>query len=393
MLPNTPEDAELLHLLALCRIDGVGPTIARLLLEAFGCAQAVMRQPVGLLTRVPGVRKATAQTIVEAAPLAEAQAELDWCRRQGIGLVTILGETYPHLLRQVQGAPVSYFCWGGAEIDTEKCVAVVGTRTPSPYGRSQAELFARELAEAGYTVVSGLAYGVDQLAHKAALAAGGRTVAVLGSGLGRIYPAKHTGLAREIAQSPGSCVISEYWHNTAPDPHNFPHRNRIIAGLCRAVIVVEANIKGGALITAQLAFDQNREVYAVPGNLGQPTSAGCNLLIRDHVARLITSPQEVIADLDPATGPAAPRLAPIGPHTAMAGSGQKGYKTPQPPKPLPDLQPDQYAILLAIDQGRHQLDQIALETSIPVAELVSHLLALEFAGIVRQAPGRLFFRA
>lgn len=369
------QNPDALYLIALLGVEGVGPSKARALMAYCGSARAALEAPQMRLLKVPDVGEKIAAAIGRAQKsgdvLRAAEAELAWCTREGIRLWTLFDADYPEALKAEPYLPLVLYQRGPLDLNARPAVAVVGTRTPSDYGRRQAARFATALAEAGVNVVSGLAYGIDGEAHKAALhTPGGTTTAVLGHGLDRIYPAKHAQLARQIAER-GGAVLSEFPRGTGPEPQNFPHRNRIIAGLCRATIVIEAAETGGALITGRLAFELNREVFALPGPVDQRTAQGCHRLIQHQVARLVTDPAEVIAELN--LGPAA--------------------RKPEPQQASFDFTAEEAEVVGYLDREGRLLDQLAAQTGKPVAQLMSLLLELEFKGAVRQLPGRKFVRA
>ena len=285
-----------LHLLALALTKGLGPISVKNLIAYCGSPESVFSAPKGRLLKAPGIGLHSVKLVQEAETLERAEKELAYCQQSGIQMLTYLDEAYPHQLKFIHDAPLVLFKKGPLDLNAQPNIAIVGTRRATDYGRDQAERFAQVLATQGINVVSGLAYGIDIAAHRATLKAGGVTTAVLAHGLDSIYPPRHSSKARQIFQE--GALLTEYLTGTKPDAPHFPSRNRIISGICRAVLVVEAAEKGGALITARTAFEQNREVYALPGRLGDEFSSGCNALIRDQVAKLVTSPQEILEDLD-----------------------------------------------------------------------------------------------
>jgi DNA processing protein len=249
-------------------------------------------------------------------------------------------------------------------------VAIVGTRGPSDYGKKQARFFGKSLALAGLHIVSGLALGIDTEAHEGALEAGIPTTAVLGHGFGTIYPAVNKKLAARIREN--GCLLTEQLHDVEPEAHSFPARNRIVAGICRATIVIESRIKGGALITAEYALSQHREVMVLPGNVNSEVSAGCHALIRKSSAGLVTCPQDVLEDL---------------------GLGANGtfFQTPslfEEPAAWSSLTPTEEKILLALGNGEQHIDVLAHETGIPQADLLALLFTLEMAGWIQNLPGQ-----
>ena len=277
--PTARPDADLHHLIALTLVPGVGPTRVRALLAAFGSAEAVLRMPARRLQAVDGVGPQTAKALASFQDWDEVDRQLGAAERCGAWALTLADPRYPRLLGETYDPPPLLWVLGTMPEDDSRALAIVGTRRMSAYGKRAAERFGFDVARAGWTVVSGLAYGVDAAAHQAALDAGGRTVAVLGSGVDRIYPSRHTRLARAIADG-GGAVLSEFPLGTKPDATNFPRRNRIVAGLSRGVLVCEAHTTGGALITAHCALGQNREVFAVPAPLFGDVGQGANRLLQ-----------------------------------------------------------------------------------------------------------------
>lgn len=369
-----PTDAA--YLLALLSIEGVGTITAKNLVAYAGSAQNVFGMGAERLRKIPGIGEKTTATVQSAASLLkprldEAERELAFCQKHDIRLRTYLDDDFPVYLKTDLSHPAVLFQKGPLDCNSLPAVAIVGTRTPTDYGRRQAARFATVLAKAGMNVVSGLAYGIDAEVHKATLAASGITTAVLGHGLGRIYPHAHTALAQRIEQA--GAVVTEYRHTVKPDANNFPERNRIIAGLSKAVVVIEAGPTGGALITARLGFEMNRDVFALPGSVESKTSMGCHALIQRNVARLVTDPEEVLQELNLAPNDPAPRQASL-------------------LEPPPNLTSDETRVYEQLTTDGRLLDELASLTGLPVSQLVTILLDLEFRGLVRQLPGRKFLR-
>jgi DNA processing protein len=366
-------EARNLYLLALSLTKGLGPVTVKNLIAYCGSAQAVFEMPKGKLLRVPGVGDQTAGLVRHSAHLHRAEEEAAFCTRNGVSIISYLDPEYPDALKYIPDAPLILFKKGAVSLNAQPAIAVVGTRQATDYGREQAERFAAFFAGRGLNVVSGLAYGIDIAAHRAALRAGGITTAVLGHGLDMIYPGRHAARAQEMLAQGG--LLTEYLTGSQPDAAHFPARNRIVAGMCRAVVVIEAGESGGALITARRAFEQNREVYALPGRIGDPWSAGSNRLIRDHVARLVTDPQEILDDLQiqwNQHGDQAQQL-----ELALAA----------PPQPLSQ---EEALVLNFLGSGEALVDQISLATGIPMNRLNALLLEMEFKELLRQMPGKKF---
>jgi DNA processing protein len=273
-------------------LTGLGPKTLLRLLEHFPSPRAVWEAPLNELKAIPGIR-ASAELFVEARERVDVERELQEIERFHLSVLTLADERYPQPLRAIPDPPPVLYCKGSYEQRDELAIAVVGTRKPSAYGRMVAEKLGRELGTLGFTIVSGLALGIDTAAHRGALKAGARTLAVLGGGFAHLYPRQNRRLAEEIAQQ--GAVLSEFAVQTPPDRWTFPRRNRVISGLVRGVIVIEAPERSGALITAKCALDQGREVFAVPGSITHEGYQGSHKLIQQG-AKLVTSVEDVIEE-------------------------------------------------------------------------------------------------
>lgn len=365
-------DENTLYLLALSETKGIGPVLIKNLISRFGSAKAVCSQPKGQLLRVSGVGENAIQLINSVGTLNEVESRLTQCQRLGIEVLPFTHPQYPYYLKFIHQAPVILYKKGPLDVNAQPAIAIVGTRKPTHQGLDIAEQFATYFAQQGINVVSGLAYGIDIMAHKATIQAQGLTTAVLGHGLDQVYPWAHQGKATEICHS--GALLSEYPPGIGPDPAHFPARNRIVAGMSKAVIVIEAAERGGALITAQMAFDQNREVYAVPGRLDDKRSVGCNNLIRDQIAKLITHPQEVLDDLE---------------IQWKAQSDHEGASQLQLELPT-SLNTEESKVMNILAQGETQVDALTKQSGIPIQTLHPLLLSMEFKGLIIQAPGKRF---
>jgi len=365
-------EAEARALVALSLVPGVGPGRLRALLARFGSAEAVLRAPRAALARADGVGPQTAAAI--QAFDAEAAVAEQFERAAGVGAeaVTLADDRYPRLLRQIHDPPPVLWVRGELRPEDERAVAVVGTRRASEYGRRVAHEFAFELARRGWTVVSGLAYGVDVAAHRGAIEAGGRTLAVLGSGVDRIYPARHGPLAEQIASGQGA-VVSEFPLGTPPDAPHFPRRNRVIAGLALGTLVAEARATGGALLTAWMATEQNRAVFAVPAPVFGGVGEGANQLIRKGYASLVTSVDDLIEEVAPQAEVPAPAAAPSPPPPELSGVERQLFD--------------------ALSSEPIALDALCERAGLDSSTALVYLLSLEFKGVVRQMAGKQFFRA
>lgn len=331
---------------------------------------------------------------VAARALDDALRALESLAAAGGRAVHLWHPLYPPLLAAIYDPPPVLFIAGDFRGEERPCVAVVGTRSPSPYGLAMAEHFGRELAAAGATVVSGLARGIDTRAHAAALEIGGRSIAVLGTGHDRCYPPENGRLAAAIAGA--GALLTEHPPGTGPEPSHFPRRNRIISGLSAGVVVVESDVDGGAMITARLALDQGREVFAVPGSALSPRSRGCHALIREGAAALAASAEEVMAELASHGGLTGTGGGPGG-GTERAGAVDRAVaegfeaRTQRIGGMIRD--PVERSAYLALGPEPVHLDDLAAATGIAVSELLVALLSLEVRRLVRQLPGKHFHRS
>jgi DNA processing protein len=367
--------------LALTRIEGLGIRGCHKLIEHFGSPQAAYMASLTELESC-GVPARVAQAIFAQAELKNAEKQLEEVSKTDCQLLVFDSEEYPPLLKQIPDAPLLLYVRGDVKVLSQYAVAVVGTRRPSAYGSSVAHRLAHDLAQRQLMVVSGLARGVDSAAHRGALEAQGKTVAVLGSGLDVIYPRENKRLAEEIAKC--GAVISEFPLGTGPTPENFPIRNRIISGLALGVVVVEAAEYSGSLITARLALEQNREVFAVPGNITSAQSFGPNHLIKQG-AKLVDQWMDVVEEF-----PAEVRMQLLPPEEASEGE-------PMGASPATlfeaSLTPEQKAVfeVLRADQAFF-VDDIASAAQVPHPRVLATLLELEMNGLIRQLPGKNFVR-
>jgi DNA processing protein len=383
--------------LALALVPGLGPKLTAALLARFGSPAAARRATAAELLEIPHIGEKLAASLTTALRTVDIEPELDLLTRFDVRPVPLGWPGYPPPLAAVVAPPpLLYFRGAWAEADTN-AIGIVGSRACTAYGRKMAEQLARGLVHAGFTIISGLARGIDGVAHKAALDAGGRTIAVLAGGLSSIYPPEHTELADQVAKQ--GAVVTETPMTVAPQPGMFPARNRIISGLSRAIIVVEANAKSGALITATHAGEQGREVYAVPGAADSPASAGCLELIRKG-ARLIRNADDVIEDLKgistadyQTTGVRGQKSAEGETRVAATRSGAiESLPAPPPsPPPLPPLDLTQQRVFDALATKRHA-DELVRELSLSAGDLSRTLMQLELKKVVRRLPGNFYER-
>lgn len=341
-------------------VYGIGPARFRNLVEHFGDPQTVWEAPAGAL-RASGLSEKVVKNLIKIRASVDLQQVWGRLEAKGVNLLTWLDEGYPKRLLEVAQPPPVIYALGEFTPQDDWAVAIVGTRRVTPYGQQVTEEVASFLARNGVTVVSGLAKGVDAMAHRAALNAGGRTVSVLGSGIDEIYPAVNRGLAKEMMES--GAVVSDYPLGTKPVAANFPPRNRIISGLARAVVIIEAGQKSGALITASFAAEQGREVFALPGNIYVPKSVGTNRLIQDGATPLLM-PEDLLGVLD----------------LAMR-SEQQAARTILPSDPT------EAALFAVLGHEPQHIDELTRQTDLPPSQVSSTLAMMELKGMVRQVGG------
>ncbi len=350
---------------ALRRLPGVGTRTQRELLEHFGSIENIFSASRGQLDKLLAGKSEAASAILDGPKAESFQSEFDWLDQPGHHLLVWSDPDYPLLLREIADPPVVLYVIGQREALSSPQVAIVGSRNPSPMGRENAQAFAKSLASAGLTVTSGMALGVDGAAHRGALAAGGVTIAVAGTGLDRVYPARHRELAHEIVKH--GALVSEYALGTPPLPENFPIRNRIISGLSLGTLVVEAALQSGSLITARLATEQGREVFAIPGSIHAPQARGCHALIRQG-AKLVETAQDIIEEL----GPLASVARRIAPDNAL---------------PALELDAPMAALLQQIGHDPVSVDALIERSGLTADAVSSMLLQMELNGLVSNCPG------
>lgn len=367
-------DEDLLDLIRLTLVPGVGPKTFRSLLERFGSAGRALGASVSALRDVPDVGPKVAGRIAGARREVDAEAELDLCRKMGVRVISRGAPGYPSMLGEIPDPPSLLYVRGTIEPADEIAVAIVGSRKCTPYGLRIAERLAGSLARVGLTVVSGLARGIDAAAHRGALAAGGRTIAVLANGLAEIYPPEHDELAREVAAR--GAILSESPMRQSPLAGLFPQRNRIISGLSLGVVVVEATPRSGSLSTARHAMEQNREVFAVPGPVDSLPSRGCHSLIRDG-AKLVESVEDILEELGPLV--------------------REVHHSPEQPAvrhPAELTLSDQERTLLGrLDDTPRPVDELIAASGLTASQAMATLSILEMRRMVKRLPGPRYVRA
>lgn len=355
--------------MALNMMERVGPVGVRALVEVLGSARAIFEADADRLRQAKGVGRGMAEAIVsqrERVPWREEQARAE---AEGIQLITPVDESYPPLLREIHDPPLALYVRGTLTRRDRHGLAIVGTRHASHYGMRTAESLAGALSRNGWTIVSGLAKGIDTAAHEGALKAGGRTLAVIGGGHDCLYPPSNADLAKRIAEH--GAVLSEFPFGRQPDKTTFPMRNRIVSGLSRGVVVVEAGVKSGALITVDEALSQGRSVFAVPGRIDAPGSRGPHSLIRQG-ARLVMSADDVLEEFEWLVKPSGPGCA--------------GGPVSRPAKALSN---EEAAVVALLEPGEQDVDALIRASGLTPARMNVTLLGLEMKKAVRMLPGRL----
>lgn len=359
----------LLYQIALTLIPGVGDILGKKLVTLCGSAEAVFREPRAHLRKMPRVGEFLAGAVGNREILARAEQEVIFIERYGIRPLFFQDRDYPYRLKQCVDAPVLLFYKGTADLNAARVVGVVGTRSATEYGRSVTRVIIEGLTGQQVLVVSGLAYGIDGNAHRIALERGLNTVGVLGHSLDRLYPQAHANMAAKMLTQGG--LLSEFISGTKPDRENFPRRNRIIAGLCDAVVVVEAAQKGGALITADIANSYNRDVFAIPGRVGDPFSEGTNYLIRTNRAALIQKPEDI---------------------EYLMGWRRERENVPAVQRKIfiEMSEEEEQIMAMVTERGQIGIDEISIGTGLAMSKVSASLLNLEFEGVVKCLPGKLY---
>ena len=399
---------ETISLIHLNMIQGVGLKTVQLLRDVFGSAERALQAAPDALEKIDQLSPAM-QDLLKRKPIQyPVERELELIREHGCQIVTLYDAAYPQYLKEIDTPPLVLYVRGKLTPEDSLCLSIVGSRDAKDYGRKVSYRLSYQLAQRGLTIVSGLARGIDTSAHRGALEAGGRTIAVMGSGLSFIYPATNSDLAEKITAS--GALISEFPMEVKPKPRNFPRRNRIISGLTLGTVVVEASNRSGALITARLAGEQGREVFAVPGEIFSELSTGTHKLINNG-AKLINTVDDLLNELPPY---ALNRIQSDAPAPQMPGaeteSSQKQPTEKSDPKPAatqppaeeqqpiqsappPGLTPDERTVFDAIEVPSSHIDTIVRATQLPISQVSSVLLMLELKGIVQQLPGKQFTKS
>lgn len=359
---------EIVKGIALTKVPLVGNVIAKNLITYCGSASAVFKTPKSKLIKIPGVAEKTADNISRFKDFKIAEDELKYIQNHQVKIYFFSDPEYPFRLKQNIDAPLILFGMGNTEMNVPKVVSVVGTRSATNYGREWCEAFVSDLADSNCLIVSGLASGIDTIAHKASLKAKLNTIGVLGNGLKNIYPSQNKGLARQMIENGGS-ILTEYLSNTIPEKNNFPERNRIVAGMCDAIVVVETKKRGGSMITAGLAFQYDRDVFALPGKVSDENAEGCHHLIKSNKAALIENAQDLI--------------------TQMRWDNQVDNKKPIQQQLFVALSPAERRIYDYLKlKGKSGIDNICFDLNLPQHSATMQLLEMEMKDSLRSLPGK-----
>lgn len=362
-------NTDLIYQLALTQVPNIGYVQAKILAEEFGSAEAIFKAKKSSLEKIEGIGEVRANSIKKFDGFANQEDEIKFIEKYKIKPLFLTDDDYPKRLLHCYDPPTLLFYRGTANLNASKIVSIIGTRSNTDYGKLMTEKILASLAPHQPLVVSGLAYGIDAIAHKFSIKQQVPTVAVLAHGLDKIYPSQHTALAKEMIAEGGG-LLTEFRKDTKPDRHNFPTRNRIVAGMCDATIVIETDTKGGSMITANLAYSYNRDVFAIPGKTTDSKSEGCNYLIQSNKAVLIRSGEDIIEQM---------------------GWEEKQKKQAIQKKLFVELTSNERLIVELLQQnGQLHIDEINLQTDISSSAAASALLMLEMNGIINSMPGKIY---
>jgi len=366
---NLMNDTELLHLLALLKIEGVGDIVAKKLLNHCGSPEKIFKTKASVLSAIDGIGQVLIKNLKDKSVFKLAESELKFIQDNNINLVHYQDENYPNRLKHCMDAPVLMFASGNMNLNNRNIISIVGTREITSYGTEFCKKLIEDLAPLNPIIVSGFAYGVDIIAHKAAMNYNLQTIGVIAHGLNQVYPKVHKKYVAKMEENGG--FLTEFWSTSNPEKENFVKRNRIVAGMSEATIVIESAEKGGSLITANLANDYNRDVFAVPGRTTDKFSQGCNNLIKTQRANLLTSAADLIYILNWELEHKDKKVIQKQLFVSLDSDEQKIYDYLQ-------------------QHGKEELDSIALECDFPVFRISSVLMNMELKGVIRPLPGKLF---
>jgi DNA processing protein len=361
--------SDLLYQIALTLVPSIGDVHAKALVNRYGDAQSIFKAKKKDLDAMEGIGTVRAKSIKDFTDFTSSEEELKFLEKYKITPLFITDENYPKRLLNCYDSPALLYYRGNADLNTSKIISVVGTRNNSDYGKAVCEKMIEDLQAENILIVSGLAFGIDTIAHKAALKHSLQTVAVLAHGLDRIYPPQNKSLAKNITEQGG--LLTEFISNTNPDKQNFPRRNRIVAGMCDAIIVIESSKKGGSLITAELGNGYNKDVFAIPGRITDSKSEGCNYLIKNNKAALINSAQDFLEMMNWTSAPKT--------------------KTTKQRELFIELSPDEKIVTDILQQQENiQIDELYFKSGLSSSAVATALLMLEMQGVVTSLPGKIY---
>ncbi len=359
---------EVLYQLALTQINGIGAVQAKQLTDYFGAASAIFKAKKNELSAVEGIGDFRAKAIKEFTDFASVEEEIKFCDKHHINILFLTDKNYPQRLLHCYDAPTVLYYRGNADLNTSKIVSIIGTRTNTDYGKQITDQLIEGLQQQNALIVSGLAFGVDALAHKAAVQKGLSTVGVLAHGLDTIYPSQHKSLAKEMLLNGG--LLTEFMQHSKPDKHNFPKRNRIVAGMSDCTIVIETAAKGGSMITAELAYNYNRDLFAVPGKITDAKSSGCLKLIQQNKAILLTDAAQLME---------------------VMGWQQKKTTIKKQRELFIDLSADERLIVdILKEKDTVAIDEIYLRSGLSSSSVAAAILSLELQNVLIGLPGKMY---
>ena len=363
-------NSELLYQLGLTLVPNIGPVQAKILLQHCE-AEEIFHAKKSFLEKIEGIGTVRAASIVSFRDFSEAEEEIKFIEKYKIKTLFLTDKDYPQRLLNCYDSPTLLYYKGDADLNASKIIAVIGTRSHTDYAKQVTEKLVKEIAAQNVTVISGLAFGVDAIAHKAAMKNNLPTIGVLAHGLDHIYPSEHSGLAKEIIKENGG-LLTEFRSNTKPDKHNFPTRNRIVAGMSDATIVIETGVKGGSMITAELANGYNKDVFAFPGKVTDAKSAGCNYLIKNNKAMLLTDAEELLQ--------------------VMGWEERKKKSEARSQKKLfIELSPDEKIIVDILRQkDTINIDELNMNSGLSSSAVAAAILSLELQNVMVSLPGKLY---
>ncbi len=360
---------DFIYQISLTLIPNIGDIHAKALINHFGNAGAIFKAKKKELEEIEGIGSVRARSIKEFENFNLAEEEIAFIQKYKITALFITDKNYPQRLLNCYDSPVILYYKGNADLNSSKIVAIVGTRNNNEYGKSVCEKLVEDLAEQNILIVSGLAFGIDSIAHKSALKNNLKTVAVLGHGLDRIYPTQNKSLAKQMIEQGG--LLTDFRSKTNPDKQNFPKRNRIVAGISDAIIIIETGIKGGSLITAELGNGYNKDVFAIPGRTNDTKSEGCNYLIKNNKACLITSADDLLEN--------------------MSWKEQKKPSAKKQRELFIELTDDEKIIVNILQQQEQiHIDELYIKSGLSSSAVASALLTLEMQGVVSSLPGKIY---